>query len=257
MRTRSAFFVLMLTIPLLVACGPEKAIVEEPKIIGVKDMNAEIARIQRLNGIEVEKVNHQKVVETKPVPKVVVAAATYQNKIIYAETSQQKKARKQLLTKTSKPAKSKKNTATPILSNSIVKDTVVKAPVLKEIPVIKVQPVDTLKEDTTFNEVDTIAVRDLDALDSLDTYSPYEMAAYVRPASRLKKFSVVVGSYDSLEKAYRKALKMEKAKYVPFIVKNEKGMYRVFVGTYNKRDDADIDVIGLELDAIDSWVLTK
>jgi len=79
----------------------------------------------------------------------------------------------------------------------------------------------------------------------------------VRDAKSLKEFSVVAGSFSTLESALAQVKNLKAIDYDSFIVKNENGMFRVIAGTYDDRDDADFLSLKLDLDSIETWILIK
>lgn len=243
MKTKTAYIFILFAFTLLVACGHGKSVSTNTSG-GIKTLSEETAHNQLLN------VNQ--------------AGVSGQNQIVYAKTKKQmREEKKQSAAKVIKP----RIPDTPKTVTPIIEETV--APVVEKTPEPIVEdataPVlenaeieDTLINDTAFNQLsETVVPVTLDTIVTQPAYDPVLIEKYIQPSSKLKKFSVVVGSFLTLEKASEPVLSMKKMGYKPIIVQNERGMYRVIVGTYDDRDDADIDVLGLSFDSISSWVLVK
>lgn len=73
----------------------------------------------------------------------------------------------------------------------------------------------------------------------------------------LGAFSVVVGSFTQPESAVTLIKKLGGMGIKPFFVLNEKGMYRLITGTFNDRDEADYQVLKLDVETISAWVLIR
>ena len=70
----------------------------------------------------------------------------------------------------------------------------------------------------------------------------------------LKKYHVVIGSFGNKDNALRLQSQM-KPKYEPIIVRNEKGMYRVLLMTYDTYKEAKIKIVEVRDQFPDAWVL--
>lgn len=57
-------------------------------------------------------------------------------------------------------------------------------------------------------------------------------------ATRLKRYSVVIGSFQMKANATDLKRRMEEAGYTPVLAENEKGMLRVIVASFDNKDDA-------------------
>jgi hypothetical protein len=79
----------------------------------------------------------------------------------------------------------------------------------------------------------------------------------LKKADQLDNFSVVVGSFVNTESAKTLIQKLKDLKLTPYFVQNEKGMYRLITGTFKNRDDADYQVLKLDIESIKAWVLIK
>lgn len=73
----------------------------------------------------------------------------------------------------------------------------------------------------------------------------------------LGAFSVVAGSFSQPESAVSLIKKLDGMGIKPFFVLNEKGMYRLITGTFNDRDEADYQVLKLDVEAIKAWVFIR
>jgi len=183
MKIGTTILLMLLTLPLLVACGNEKAVTNKTN-----------------------------------------AAVKNSKKIVYANNVKNKITKQE----------------TPLV---VVADS--KAPVIQ------------IKDTATVKPVKTLTVVGTEKVVAQTLYNSTLIASYICTPSKLKKFNVVVGSFSTLEKASVSVSEMEKLGYRPMIVLNEKGMYRVIVSSFDKRDKADLDVLGLELNTVKAWVWTK
>lgn len=72
----------------------------------------------------------------------------------------------------------------------------------------------------------------------------------------LKKYHVVIGSFGNKDNALRLQGQM-KPQYEPIIVRNEKGMYRVLLMTYDTYKEAKIKIVEIREQFPDAWVLIR
>ena len=72
----------------------------------------------------------------------------------------------------------------------------------------------------------------------------------------LKKYHVVIGSFGNKDNALRLQAQM-KPQYEPIIVRNEKGMYRVLLMTYDTYKEAKTKIEEVRAQFPDAWVLIK
>ena len=72
----------------------------------------------------------------------------------------------------------------------------------------------------------------------------------------LKKYHVVIGSFGNKDNALRLQGQM-KPQYEPIIVRNEKGMYRVLLMTYDTYKEAKAKVGEVRDQFPDAWILIK
>ena len=70
----------------------------------------------------------------------------------------------------------------------------------------------------------------------------------------LKKYHVVIGSFGNKDNALRLQGQM-KPQYEPIIVRNEKGMYRVLLMTYDTYKEAKTKITEIREQFPDAWVL--
>ena len=72
----------------------------------------------------------------------------------------------------------------------------------------------------------------------------------------LKKYHVVIGSFGNKDNALRLQGQM-KPQYEPIIVRNEKGMYRVLLMTYDTYKEAKTKITEIREHFPDAWVLIR
>ena len=72
----------------------------------------------------------------------------------------------------------------------------------------------------------------------------------------LKKYHVVIGSFGNKDNALRLQGQM-KPQYEPIIVRNEKGMYRVLLMTYDTDKEAKTKIVEIREQFPDAWVLIR
>lgn len=70
----------------------------------------------------------------------------------------------------------------------------------------------------------------------------------------LKKYHVVIGSFGNKDNALRLQSQM-RPQYNPIIVRNDKGMYRVLLMTYDTYKEAKTKIAGIRDQFPDAWVL--
>ncbi|HEY5500112.1 MAG TPA: SPOR domain-containing protein [Bacteroidales bacterium] len=251
MKTTTVIPALFFTSLLFVGCRHEKALtVSTPT--GIKEMSENVAKNQQLNANDVKSSKEIKYINTPSGQVEVVAATSYQKPIVYAKTKKQIKEEKKLAN-----ALSKKSAT--IASTPAAKEATPATPAVKEVSIA----IPAASKFTT--EKDTLAMRLKERLLAITSnktatqinYNPTLIASYLRTPADLKKFSVVVGSFTTLEKATSLVFGLVKAGYRPMVVPNENGIFRVIASTYNNRDSADLDVLGFDLDSIKSWILKK
>jgi len=79
----------------------------------------------------------------------------------------------------------------------------------------------------------------------------------LRDASVLDRYSVIVGSFSQTKFATSLIKKLKRMEIKPFFVMNEKGLYRLVTGTFNDKDDADFQVLKLDIELIEAWIFEK
>jgi cell division protein FtsN len=70
----------------------------------------------------------------------------------------------------------------------------------------------------------------------------------------LKKYHVVIGSFGNKDNALRLQAQM-RPQYEPIIVRNDKGMYRVLLMTYDTYKEAKTKILEVRNQFPDAWVL--
>jgi|GEM_PF-3330779 len=223
MNIKSSFLAVLLIMPLLISCSHEKAVSKNTKMMDP----AVTIQDQKSKPLEVEKVKRTRLLKSRDGQReIYFSASSYQNQ----KTTPQNK---QIILKDT--------VATPVrsiyISNSPAKDTLVS----KKAEVLASKKPDVLKADTIVKPA----------------YSPELAASYVRKASILKRYNVVVGSFSTLENAYISVMELNKKDYKAVIVQNVDGMYRVITGTFSNKDNAEIHRLALNLDYISSWVWAR
>ena len=82
----------------------------------------------------------------------------------------------------------------------------------------------------------------------------FEVIEEQKDAVVLKKYHVVIGSFGNKDNALRLQTQM-KPQYEPIIVRNEKGMYRVLLMTYDTYKEAKTKIAEIRDQFPDAWVL--
>lgn len=240
MNIKKVFPAILLLMPLLAGCGHEKS-VSGGENGGLKKLPAGTMQNQQLNAREVEKMKRTRLFKPRAGQMEIIAVSSYQRNLNPVKEEKP-------LTVVKKPLQIEKKPAA-VVETKIVADSLAVAETI-QVAAKEVQ----IK--------DTIAGKSFDlsrvpAVDTQSVFTPALAATYVRDASKLKKFSIVVGSFSTLEKAFESVMEMKKIDYRAIIIQNEKGMYRVITGTFNDKDNAEIHKIALTLDSVESWILVK
>jgi|GEM_PF-6052208 Sporulation related domain. len=275
MKTRTTFFVVLLSALMLVSCGHEKAATGSSSK-GFRNMFG----LFHKNQPDIRKM--ASFAETNAAQKEVAAPAF--EKIVYAKSKKQIKLEKKAATKARKAmAKAEKagestkslkkqpkevaqaeapHTYDPKRDGAVVNVHSI-VPDVPIMPIVQTTPASAnninmdslLKKSTEDNEQPDVVIP------TANIHIPFSIAEankYTKPYVQLKKYNVVVGSFDTLKKAYDKLMDMKDLSYNPFISKKVgTNIYRVIIGSYNDKDEADIDGLGLELDSIEYWIMTK
>ena len=84
----------------------------------------------------------------------------------------------------------------------------------------------------------------------------FEVIEEQRDVVVLKKYHVVIGSFGNKDNALRLQAQM-KPQYEPIIVRNEKGMYRVLLMTYDTYKEAKTKIVEIREQFPDAWVLIR
>jgi cell division protein FtsN len=72
----------------------------------------------------------------------------------------------------------------------------------------------------------------------------------------LKKYHVVIGSFDNKDNALRLQAQ-KRPQYEPILVQNDKGMYRVLLMTYDTYNEAKTKIAEVRSQFPDAWVLIR
>ncbi len=96
-------------------------------------------------------------------------------------------------------------------------------------------PVEVIEEQETVEEVTPVSKP---RVSSVTTRTEKINAAQGEDASRLKRFSVVVGSFKNKTNAYSLKERMQNDGYNAVLGENEQGMLRVIVASFDNKADA-------------------
>lgn len=243
MKIKKVFPAILFIMPLLAGCGHEKA-VSGGENGGLRKLPAGTMQYQQLNAREVEKAKRTRLFKSRSGQMEVIAASSYQRNLNPVKEEKP-------LSVVEKPLQTKEK-PTAVVEKKVVAES---------LAIIEpIQVADTAAKEVQIK--DTIAGKPFDlsralAIDAQSAFTPALAATYVRDVSKLKKFSIVVGSFSTLEKAFESVMAMKKIDYRAIIIQNEKGMYRVITGTFNDKDNAEIHKLALTLDSVESWILVK
>ncbi|MDD4921653.1 MAG: SPOR domain-containing protein [Bacteroidales bacterium] len=234
MRTKAALYLVLFCIPLLMGCNYEKSISKNTNGETKVGLPGETQN-QSLYAKEVEMGRRTRLLKPRPGQMEIIAASSLQKNI--------------------EPDKKIKTPETEIKQPVVEKKVVADTPVMVKEIYIAATPAKNMIEKDTLVKKTSVLPKTGPAMPQ-PAYTPELAANYMREPSVLKKFSIVVGSFTELEVAYKSVLDMKKIDYTAIIVQN-KDRYRVIVGTFNDRDNAELLKLTLNLDQIDSWVLVK
>jgi len=79
----------------------------------------------------------------------------------------------------------------------------------------------------------------------------------LKDSTSLSAFTVIVGSFTQPTSAVALINKLKQKSITPYFVRNAKGLYRLVTGTFENKDDADFQVLKLDVSDIDAWVLAR
>ncbi len=120
-------------------------------------------------------------------------------------------------------------------------------------------PVEAVEEDEEV--VEEVAPVSKPRTSNATTRSERISAAQGEDANRLKRYSVVIGSFKNKTNAYSLKKRMENEGYHAVLGENEQGMLRVIVASYNDKADAadSRDAIKAKYapDFQDAWLLER
>lgn len=114
----------------------------------------------------------------------------------------------------------------------------------------------TLKSNKS-EELSDLVVKRTETLISNEKSLNIESDTILKSFAYLRKFSVIAGSFSGFENSLIQISRLKTLEYEPFVVKSENEMYRIVVGTFEEKVDADILCFRLENDSIPSWILKK
>jgi len=254
MKNKFNHFCIVLSIPLLMACGQQKSVsgyttrssddlIELPRAVSQK---------QRLSSKDVEKDKLKQFDKTEAEVNRLIASSSYYKGIntdngksttkngMKAGVGAPFKVIQPIVYETDAPLEQ-----VPEEVKTVIKDTIV---ITDTKPVMQI---------TKAVQPDTMGFSYSETTLEATPFNPNQISPYIQPSTILKKFSVVTGSFTTLEKAYESVRIMIKSNFKPKVVKNEKGMYRVITGTFDRRADADFHVMELSFESISSWILVK
>lgn len=141
-------------------------------------------------------------------------------------------------------------------NRSVVQEIVISDTKPAEVKVAEKQPADKPLAQKPVQEKPTVAQPTSAAVASGPEKVLVEGCVLKQPGV-LGAFSVVAGSFSQPESAVSLIKKLEGMGIKPFFVLNEKGLYRLITGTFNDRDEADYQVLKLDVEAIKAWVFIR
>jgi cell division septation protein DedD len=280
MKIGKGFLIMLLTIPLFVACGNNKSMSSDTN----KDRSYrsyipdQMNQNQRIYTQEIKRSQRNLKWQKASEAREILATSSYQKSIAKGKTNQSKTTvnykaggnEYDLSSQVSNSGNYQSNVNETDLNIQGTFETDEK-PVITEI---NLTPSNSLRSNATDLTENTITVTPVSVTktqksrtpiaytpasesNTFISYSGDKPESYLRDLSNMKKFSVVVGSYKSLDSAYVRVLDLKKMNFMPVIVKNDNGMFRVVTGTFPKRSDADFHKLEINLEAIESWMWIK
>ena len=134
------------------------------------------------------------------------------------------------------------------------KQETVKEPVFVPTPVVAPQP---KPAPTTVPEVETtVTPAPVAAEKEVTRAEKFEVIEEQKDIVVLKKYHVVIGSFGNKDNALRLQEQM-RPQYDPIIVRNDKGMYRVLLSTYDTYKEAKDKITVIKDQFPDAWVLIR
>ena len=128
------------------------------------------------------------------------------------------------------------------------KQETVKEPVFVPTPVVAPQPEPEPESAPAPVVVEVVEEKEVTRAEK------FEVIEEQKDVVVLKKYHVVIGSFGNKDNALRLQAQM-KPQYEPIIVRNEKGMYRVLLMTYDTYKEAKTKIAEIRDQFPDAWVL--
>ena len=123
------------------------------------------------------------------------------------------------------------------------KQETVKEPVFVPTPVVTPQP-----EPQPESQPEVVEEKEVTRAEK------FEVIEEQKDVVVLKKYHVVIGSFGNKDNALRLQAQM-RPQYEPIIVRNDKGMYRVLLMTYDTYKEAKTKILEVRNQFPDAWVL--
>ena len=129
----------------------------------------------------------------------------------------------------------------------VSKQETVQEPIFVPTPVVAPQPQSQSQPEPVSEVVEEVEVTRAEK---------FEVIEEQKDVVVLKKYHVVIGSFGNKDNALRLQAQMQ-PQYEPIIVRNEKGMYRVLLMTYDTYKEAKTKIFEVKDQFPDAWVLIK
>jgi hypothetical protein len=242
MRLHTLILLVALCLPLLVACGDRsthRSADRSQRVVGQNEVA--LADKQALTDQDVATSKTRRGAKTRS-----VAASSYKETPARTSNTQTDPAKEQTVVQPTQPT-----------NRTVVQDIVQGDTKVAEVKAVETKPVDkplTQKPEQT-------------AAKPATTTPPVAVASgpvkvlvegcLLKEASTLGAYSVVAGSFNQPESAVNLIRQLAGMNIFPFFVLNEKGMYRLIIGTFDDRDEADYQVLKLDVESIKAWVLIR
>lgn len=126
---------------------------------------------------------------------------------------------------------------------------IVKEPVFVPAPVVEPTPEPT-PEPKVEPKVEVVEEKEVTRAEK------FEVIEEQKDVVVLKKYHVVIGSFGNKDNALRLQAQM-RPQYEPIIVRNDKGMYRVLLMTYDTYNEAKTKITEVRAQFADAWILIR
>ena len=126
---------------------------------------------------------------------------------------------------------------------------IVKEPVFVPAPVVEPTPEPT-PEPKVEPKVEIVEEKEVTRAEK------FEVIEEQKDVVVLKKYHVVIGSFGNKDNALRLQAQM-RPQYEPIIVRNDKGMYRVLLMTYDTYNEAKTKITEVRAQFADAWILIR